>query len=76
MLKEQKMKQLKTALTNQVSVLTIKKYFASLPSEEAHEKSHPTGAIAGVAQKMHPAISIKIESLVREGTVDGHTRNM
>ena len=62
MLKEQKMKQLKTSLTNQESVLTKKKkYFVSLPSEESHEKSHPIGAIAGVAQKMHPAISKKIK---------------
>lgn len=73
MLKEQKMKQLKTSLTNQEPVLTKKKYFVSFPSEESHEKSHPIGAIAGVAQKMHPAISKKIESLVSEGTVDGHT---
>ena len=67
------MKQLKTSLTNQEPVLTKKKYFVSFPSEESHEKSHPIGAIAGVAQKMHPAISKKIESLVSEGTVDGHT---
>ena len=72
-LKEQKMKELKLALTNEESVLTTKKYFVSLPSEEAHEKSHPIGAIVGVAQKMHPTISKKIESLVREGTTDGHT---
>ncbi len=72
-LKELKMKQLKSALTNKESVLTTKKYFISLPSEEAHEKSHPIGAIAGIAQKMHPAISKRIESLVREGTTDGHT---
>ena len=51
MLKEQKMKQLKTSLTNQEPVLTKKKYFVSFPSEESHEKSHPIGAIAGVAQK-------------------------
>ena len=43
-------------------------FFISLPSEEAHEKTHPTGAIAGVAQKMHPVISKKIENLVRKGT--------
>ena len=55
-LKEQKMKQLKSALTNKESVLTTKKYFISLPSEDAHEKSHPIGGIAGVAQKMHPVI--------------------
>ena len=72
-LKEQKMKQLKSALTNKESVLTTKKYFISLPSEDAHEKSHPIGSIAGVAQKMHPVISKKIESLVREGTTEGHT---
>ena len=73
MLKEQKLKQLKAALTNNKSVLTTKKYFVSLPDQEAHQKSHPTGPIAGVAQRMHPEISKKIESLVREGTTDGHT---
>ena len=56
-----KMKKLKLALINEGSVLTTKKYFISLPSEEAHEKSHPIGAIAGVAQQMHPTISKKLK---------------
>lgn len=61
------MKQLKTVLTNQESVLTKKKYFISLTSEEAHEKTHPTGAIARVAQKMHPVISKKNRKFSKRG---------
>ena len=72
-LKEHKLKQLKSAITNKESIQIQNKYFISLPAEEAHMKTHPTGAIAGAAQKMNPVISKKIESLVREGTVDGHT---
>ena len=48
--------------TNKPRVLTKKK-FISLPSEEAHKKTHPTGDIAQVAQKMHPVILKKKENL-------------
>ena len=51
----------------------MKKYFVSLPTSEAHNKTHPTGAIAGAAQKIHPLLSQKIESLVKEGTTDPRT---
>ena len=35
---------------------------------KAHNKTYPTGAIP--AQKIHPFLSQKIESLVKEGTTD------
>ena len=64
MLKEDKMTRLKTALSMKDNVKSVKKYFVSLPTSEVHNKIHPTGAIAGAAQKIHPLLSQKIESLV------------
>ena len=40
---------------------------------KAHNKTYPSGAIVGAAQKIHPLISQKIESLVKEGTTDSRT---
>lgn len=68
-----KLKQVKSAITNKENIQIQNKYFTSLPAEEAHMKTYPTRAIAGAAQKINPVISKKIESLVREGTVDGYT---
>lgn len=48
----------------------VTKFFVSLPTNESHEKSHPTGIESGPAQKVHPLISKKIEDLVREGSTD------
>ena len=59
MLKEEKMAHLKSALTRKESVKSVKKYFVSLPTSEAHNKTHPTSAIAGAAQKIHPLLSQK-----------------
>ena len=56
-------------LSKKEKVKSVKKYFASQPTCEAH-KIHPTGAIVGAAQKIHPLISQKIGSLVKEGTTD------
>ena len=73
MLKEEKMMHLRMALSKKENVKSTKKYFVSLPTSEAHDKTHSTGAIAGAAQKIHPLISQKIESLVKEGTTDPRT---
>lgn len=48
----------------------ITKFFVSLPTNESHENSHPTGILAGPAQKVHPVISKKIEDLVQEGSTN------
>ena len=71
-LKEEKMTCLKRALSKKEKVKSVMKYFVSLPTSEAH-KTHPTGAIVGAAQKIHPLISQKLESLVKEGTTDPRT---
>ena len=73
MLEEEKMTCLKGALSKKEKVKSVKKYFVSLPTSQAHNKTHPTGAIVGAAQKIHPLISQKNESLVKEGTTDPHT---
>ena len=65
MLKEEKMVHLKSALSRKENVKSVKKYFVSLPTSEGHNKTHPIGAIAGAAQKIHPLLSQKIESLVK-----------
>ena len=70
MLKEEKMTHLKMALSKKENVKSAKKYFVSLPTSEAYDKTHPTGAIAGATQKVHHLLSKKIENLVKEGTTD------
>ena len=67
---------LKRALSKKEKVKSVMKYFVSLPTSEAHNKTHPTGAIVGAAQKIHPLISQKIESLVKAGTTDPRTANL
>ena len=46
------------------------RYFVSLPTNEAHEKAHPTGIAGGMSQRVHHKISQKIEDLVKEGITD------
>ena len=48
-------------------VQTIDKYFISLPTEEAHHQTHPTGASVALAQKVHPQVISKIHELVLAG---------
>ena len=46
------------------------RYFVSLSTNDAHEKVHPTKKAGGMSQRVHPIISQKIESLVKEGVID------
>lgn len=71
-LHEERLRSLKQALLNGDIVQTKTKYFVSLPTNESHENTHPTGVISGPAQKVHPLLSKKIEDLVREGAVDAN----
>ena len=43
------------------------KYYVSLPSEEAHDKSHKTGGMHAMAQRVHPKVIMKIHELVGAG---------
>ena len=59
------------ALIGKASELKIEqRFFVSLPTNEAHEKVHPTGIVGGMSQRVHPKISQKIEDLVKEGITD------
>ena len=50
--------------------MITKKYFVSLPTEEAHHKCHPTKGIMGFSQRVHPELIAKIQEFVSIGTVD------
>jgi len=48
----------------------IKKYFASLPTAEAHHQWHPTGREVAITQRIHPNIIEKIHQLVLDGVAN------
>ena len=50
-------------------VYTKTRYFVLLPTVEAHVNSHPTSGAAGFAQRVHPKISEKVNTL-GEGITD------
>ena len=60
----------KVLMENGVKLKIQQRYFVSLPTNEAHEKVHPTGITGGMSQRVHPMISQKIEDLVKEGITD------
>ena len=59
--KENSPKSLREALQH---VSTAKKYYISLPTEEAHHNCHPTTGIMGLSQRVHPELIAKIHELV------------
>ena len=68
--KEVALKQLRSMLSGiqeASTVQTTEKYFISLPTEEAHHQTHPTGASVALAQKVHPQVITKIHELVLSG---------
>ena len=71
-LRKQLMESLKAALSRNEKVTTSRKWFVSLPTDDAHEKSHPVGILSGVGvvQKVNPMIASKIEEFVKEGMTD------
>ena len=70
-LKKERHRKIVEGLNNPETPLQIEhRYFVSLPTNDAHEKVHPTGKAGGMSQRVHPIISQKIESLVKEGIID------
>ena len=70
-LKKQRHAAINKALMENAPELKIEqRYFVSLPTNEAHEKVHPTGIAGGMSQRVHPKISQKIEDLVKDGITD------
>jgi len=59
-LKEEKLKALKLCLQKKSHNEIVKKYFASLPTEDAHHNCHPTRGIMGLSQRIHPELMDKI----------------
>ena len=49
------------------AVNTVTKFYVSLPSEEAHHKSHKRGGMHAMAQRVHPNVIMKIHELVGAG---------
>jgi len=67
--KEDKLQSLKDALAKGTNVEIIKRFYVSLPANEAHQK-HYIGPIAGGMQKVSPIVVAKINELVKEGYTD------
>ena len=66
--KQESLKQLQRDLTfTPQNVKTEIKYHISLPTEEAHHKTHPTRGPHLMAQRVNPQISQRIMELVQEG---------
>ena len=47
----------KALIDNAAELRTQQRYFVSLPTNEAHEKVHPTGIAGGMSQRVHYKIS-------------------
>ena len=67
--KEDKLHSLKSALAEGTDIESVRRFYVSLPTNEAHQK-HFIGPIAGVVQKVSPVVAAKIEELVKEGYSD------
>ena len=50
----------------QACIKTTTRYYVSLPTEEAHHQAHQTGAMHGMAQRMHPKLAQKIRDGITE----------
>ncbi len=65
--KATKIAALKQVLLTGKEVETQKKYYVLVPTVQAHGNYHPTSGLAGFAQRVHPKITEKINTLVGEG---------
>ena len=64
--KQQQLKQLRADLKSKSSITTVIKYLVSLPTEEAHNVTHPTRG----APRINPTVAQKISELVGEGIIE------
>ena len=64
---DENLTRLRQDLNDGKAVKTVTKYYVSLPSEEAHHKSHKTGGMHAMAQRVHPKVIMKIHELVGAG---------
>ena len=69
-MREEKLKALQMAITSGKDIKTTKKYYISLPAEEAHHQTHQTGGMHGMAQRMYPRVTQKIRELVSDGITE------
>ena len=68
--REESLSELRKSFGSGKPPMITKKYFVSLPTEEAHHKCHPTKGIMGFSQRVHPELIAKIQEFVSIGTVD------
>ena len=59
MMREAKLALLWEAIASGESVKATRKYYISLPTEEAHHQMHQTGGMHGMAQRIHPKVAQK-----------------
>ena len=69
-MKEEKLSELRQTLGKGEKPAITKKYFVSLPTEEAHHQCHPTGREVAMAQRVNAKVIQKIHELVLEGFTD------
>ena len=62
--KEGSLKSLREALQQNDNVIITRKYYISLPTEDAHHSCHPTKGMMGFSQRIHPELITKIQELV------------
>ena len=68
--KESMLKNLNKDLLAGKEVNTVKRYYVCLPSEEAHHKTHMTGGMHALAQRVHPKVQMKIQEIVGAGITE------
>lgn len=68
-LRQKQLQELHKALSSGQELTRVKRYFVSLPSEDAH-KGHIMGAMGGLAQRMHPYLIQKVTEMVTQGITD------
>ena len=69
LLKEQKLKKLQNEIESGC-VKQATRYWLSLPTLEAHEKTHPVKQAAVFSQKVNPAVAQMIAELVADGITE------
>ena len=69
-IREESLYELRNSFESGKAPMITKKYFVSLPTEEAHHKCHPTKGIMGFSQRVHPELIAKIQEFVSIGTVE------